>query len=341
MLGGLFGVVSRKNLARDLFFGVDYHSHMGTEVGGLAYLDEDIKVISCDISNSQFKSAMQKHYDEIRGVMGIGVISSIEDEQPLKFEAKIGTFALCTAGFIRNSRELYEKLIEEGASFNRTRVTPEGAVPNQTELVGEIISRGKNIMDGIETMYREIDGTISLLLLSKDERCIYASGDAFPLVIGNRGEDWAVASETSAFPNLDFKTFKFLERREIVSIGENGVKTRGNVSFRRKFCPFLHVYFGFPSSDYYGINAEVVRERCGGFLAENDDVKADLVLGVADSGFAHAIGYVKRRIELAGERIRAKIEDFKHGKISLDELQKFVVEEVSSIPPLRRPLVKY
>ncbi|MEM2715058.1 MAG: amidophosphoribosyltransferase, partial [Candidatus Bathyarchaeia archaeon] len=101
MLGGLFGVVSKENLARDLFFGVDYHSHMGTEIGGLAYLDEDIRVISYDISNSQFKSLMQKHYNEIRGVMGIGVISSIEDEQPLKFESKIATFALCTAGFIK------------------------------------------------------------------------------------------------------------------------------------------------------------------------------------------------------------------------------------------------
>ncbi|MEM1507284.1 MAG: amidophosphoribosyltransferase [Candidatus Bathyarchaeia archaeon] len=341
MLGGLFGVVSREGLARDLFFGIDYHSHMGTEVGGLAYLDEDIRVISCDISNSQFKSVMQKYYGEIRGVMGIGVISSVGEEQPLKFESKMGTFALCTAGFIRNAKELYEELIAEGASFKKTRTTPKGPIPNQTELVGEIISRGRNIIDGIETMYKKINGAISLLLLSKDERCIYASGDTFPLALGNRGEDWAIASETSAFPNLGFKTFKFLEYREIISIGESGVKTRGNIGFKKKFCPFLHVYFGFPSSDYYGINAEIVRERCGGFLAENDDVKADLVLGIADSGFAHAIGYVKRKIELAEERVRAKMEEFKQGKISFDELQKTVVEEIKAIPPLRRPLVKY
>ncbi|MBS7624883.1 amidophosphoribosyltransferase [Candidatus Bathyarchaeota archaeon] len=341
MLGGLFGVVSKENLARDLFFGVDYHSHMGTEIGGLAYLDEDIRVISYDISNSQFKSLMQKHYNEIRGVMGIGVISSIEDEQPLKFESKIGTFALCTAGFIKNARELYEELIAEGASFKKTRLTPKGPIPNQTEIVGEIISRGKNIVDGIETMYKKIDGTISLLLLSKDERCIYASGDAFPLILGNRGDDWAIASETSAFPNLGFKTFKFLEYREIICVSEAGVKTRANIGSRKKFCPFLHVYFGFPTSDYYGINAEIVRERCGGFLAEEDDVKADLVLGIADSGFAHAIGYVKRKIELAEERIKSKLEEFKQGKISFDDLQRAIIEEIKSIPPLRRPLVKY
>jgi len=341
MLGGLFGAVSKKNLASDLYFGVDYHSHMGTEIGGLAYLDEDINILSCKISNSQFKSEMQKNYGKIRGKLGIGVISDIEDEQPLKFESKIGAFALCTVGVIANAKSLYEELIETGATFRSSRTTAEGTVPNQTEIVGELISRGENIVEGIKRMYKKIEGTISLLLLSQDERSIYASGDAFPLAIGNRGDDWAVASETSAFPNLGYKVFKFLEHREIISIDESGLKTRVNLKFKKRFCPFLHVYFGFPTSDYYGVNAEVVRERCGSFLAEEDNVRADLVLGIADSGFAHAIGYVKRKMELAEERIKKAIEEFKQGKISIDELQKTATEIFRSTPPLRRPLIKY
>jgi len=190
-------------------------------------------------------------------------------------------------------------------------------------------------------MYEKIEGSISLLLLSEDDRSIFASGDTFPLVLGNREEDWAVASETSAFPNLGYEVFKFLEYREIMSIGETGAKTRVTAPVKRKFCPFLHVYFGFPASDYYGINAEIVRERCGGFLAENDDVEADLVLGIADSGFPHSVGYVKRKMELAKERINLALQESKQREIDIDDLERTIVNILKSVPPLRRPLVKY
>ena len=341
MLGGLFGVVSKNHLARDLYVGVDYHSHLGTEIGGLAYLDGDIRLVCHDISNSQFKSELLEDYRKIQGSLGIGVISDIEDEQPVKFESKIGTFALCTAGVIRNSEALYNELISKGVTFKKSRTKAGKTIPNPTEIVGELVGKGKSIVNGIEKMYEKIDGTISLLLLSQDEKSIYASGSTFPLILGNRGNDWAVASETSAFPNLRYEVTKFLEYREIISINRSGVKTRGNTPAKKRFCTFLHVYFGFPTSDYYGVNAEIVRERCGGFLAENDETEADLVLGIADSGFPHSVGYAKRKIELAQETITLAMKQFRQGKINDSELEETVKKALSSMVPLRRPLAKY
>jgi len=340
-MGGLFGVVSKNDLAKNLYFGVDYHSHLGTEVGGLAFLDKDIEVISRDISNSQFKSRFHDDFGKIKGRLGIGVISDLDEGQPVEFESKIGTFALCTTGLVRNARELYLELINSGTTFKRSRVKSSGTVMNQTEIVGELISRGEDVVDGIERVHEKVEGFISLLLLSKEDRSIYASGDAFPFAIGRRGEDWAIASETSSFPNLGYETHKFLTYREIVSLGESGIKTRLGVPNDRKFCPFLHVYYGFPTSDYYGINAEIVRERCGGFLAEGDDMEADLVLGIADSGFAYSVGYVKRKIELAKENAKANMDQFRRGMMDADGLEKGMMGILGSITPLRRPLIKY
>jgi amidophosphoribosyltransferase len=340
-LGGLFGAVSKGYLARDLFFGVDYHSHLGTEVGGIAFLDEDIEVLTQDISNSQFKSEFQKYFGDIKGRLGIGVIGDREEDEPVKFVSKIGTFALCTSGLIRNAVALSSDLVENGTTLKRSRGKGSATTLNQTEIVGELIGKGKDIVDGIRRMYAEIEGSVSLLLLSKDERNIYAAGDLFPLVLGKRGDDWAITSETSAFPNLGYDVYKFLDYREIVSVGESGVKTRADAPDERKFCPFLHVYFGFPTSDYYGVNGEVVRERCGSSLADNDDVTADLVLGIADSGFPHSIGYVKRKMELAKERAKTALERFRLGEIGADELEGTVAKALDSMPPLRRPLVKY
>jgi len=341
MLGGLFGVYSKGHLSTDLFFGIDYHSHLGTEVGGLAFLDGNIRLISRDISNSQFKSEFHKDQGRIKGTLGIGVISNVQEEQPLRFESRIGAFALCTAGFIGNAKELYSELIGNGATFKRSRTRSGKTVLNQTEIAGELVSRGKNVVDGIERMYEKIDGSISLLLLSEEDKSIYACGGAFPLVLGNRGEDWAIASETSAFPNLGFEVYKPLEYREITSVCESGIKARVNTRGKKKFCPFLHVYFGFPASDYYGINAEIVRERCGGFLAENDDIEADFVMGIADSGFPHSIGYVKRKIELAQEKISSAVEDLRQGRMNMKAFERLVTATLRSVPPIRRSLVKY
>jgi amidophosphoribosyltransferase len=341
VLGGLFGVASKDNCVRDLFFGTDYNTHLGTEVGGLALLNGDIEIISHDISNSQFKSKFGKYYGKLKGRLGIGVISDIKEEQPIKFETKIGNFALCTIGLIKNSKEVHSELIDKGATFKSSKQKKGTAIFNQTEIVGELICTGNSIVDGIEKMYKKIDGSISLLLLSENEKAIYAAGDTFPLVVGSKEQSWAVASETTGFPNLGYQVAKFLDFREIVSFGENGLKTRVPTQGKKRFCPFLHVYSGFPASDFYGINSEIVRERCGGFLAENDDVKADLVLGIADSGLPHSVGYVKRKIELAKEKVQQLLSEFQEGKINSKELEAGINRVLGLVAPLRRPLIKY
>ncbi|MEM4244400.1 MAG: amidophosphoribosyltransferase [Candidatus Bathyarchaeia archaeon] len=341
MLGGLFGVASKDDCAKELFFGTDYNTHLGTEVGGLALLDGDITIFSHDISNSQFKSKFGKHYGKLKGNVGIGVISDTKEEQPIKFEAKIGNFALCTIGLIKNSKELYTELVNQGATFKKSRQKAGATILNQTEIVGELICLGNSIPDGIAKMYEKIEGSISLLLLSENEHAIYAAGDTFPLVVGSKEQSWAVASETTGFPNLGYEAFKFLDYREIVSLDENGLKTRVPTHGKKRFCPFLHVYSGFPASDFYGINSEIVRERCGGFLAENDDVKADLILGIADSGLPHSVGYVKRKIEIAKEKIQEYLSDFKQGRITSEELEKRINAILELVAPLRRPLIKY
>ena len=341
MLGGLFGVASKGNCARDLFFGTDYNTHLGTEVGGLALLDGEIETISHDISNSQFKSRFGKYYDHLNGELGIGVISDTKEEQPIKFESKIGTFALCTVGFIKNSQQVFSALMEKGATLKKSMQKGGINIPNQTELVGELICKGNSIVDGIQKMYQTIEGSISLLLLSERDRTIYAAGDTFPLVVGSKGQSWVVASETTAFPNLGYQVYKFLGYREIVAVGPNGLETRVATQGKKKYCPFLHIYSGFPASDFYGINSEIVRERCGGFLAENDNVQADLVLGIADSGLSHSVGYVKRKIELTKETIRNNLSDLNQGKIDQAECEKRINEALDLMAPLRRPLVKY
>ena len=343
MLGGLFGVASKDNCARDLFFGTDYNTHLGTEVGGLALFDGDIEIFSHNISNSQFKSKFGKHYGKLKGNLGIGVISDIKEEQPIKFETKIGNFAICTIGLIKNSKELYTELIEKGATFKRSRQTASTNILNQTEIVGELICTGNSIAEGIEKVYQKIAGSISLLVLSENDRAIYAAGDTFPLVVGSKQQSWAVASETTSFPNLGYEVVKFLDYHEIVSVGEDGLKTRVPTHGKKRFCPFLHIYSGFPASDFYGINSEIVRERCGGFLAENDEVKADLVLGIADSGLPHSVGYVKRKIELAKEKVHKLLSEFNEGKIDSKELEIRVKVNwvLDLVAPLRRPLIKY
>lgn len=341
MLGGLFGVASTSNCARDLFFGTDYNTHLGTEVGGLALLDGDLTIFSHDISNSQFKSKFGKHYGKLKGNLGIGVISDVNEQQPIKFETKIGNFALCTIGLIKNSKALYSELVQNGATFKRSSQEASTSILSQTEIVGELICRGTSIADGIEKMYKKIEGSISLLLLSKNDRAIYAAGATFPLVVGSKEQSWVVASETTCFPNLGYEVAKFLDYHEIVSFTEDGLKTRIPTGGKKKFCPFLHVYSGFPASDFYGINSEIVRERCGGFLAENDDVEADMVLGVADSGLPHSVGYVKRKIELAKEEVKSHFFDHSQGRIDSKELEKRISKTMDLLAPLRRPLVKY
>ena len=286
-MSGIFGIVSKDDCAEALFYGTDYHSHLGTEFGGLAVLGEEMTRRIHDISQSQFKSKFYDDYKGMKGNKGIGVISAL-DEQPIYLNSKFGPFSICTNGLLENLDELASELKDAGISFSEVS---HGKV-NITELVAKLVSQGDTIIDGIEKMFARIDGSCSLLLLHKDG--IYAARDRFgyfPLVIGAREGDWAITTETSCFPNLGFEVKKYLAPGEIILIDEEGPKQKGKGGEIDQICAFLWIYMGFPASSYEGINVEAVRERCGAFLARNDDVEVDIVAGVPDSGTTHAIGY--------------------------------------------------
>ncbi len=287
-MSGIFGVVAKGDCLVDLFYGTDYHSHLGTQFGGLAvYKDGELERKIHDIRGSQFKTKFYEEYKNMRGNKGIGVISA-RDEQPIYVNSKFGPFVIATNGFIDNAQELAKGLYKDGQSFSEVT---EGRV-NLTELVAKMIIRGKTLVDGIEKMFSNIDGSCSLLLLNKEG--IYAVRDRYgytPLVLGQRGKDWAVTTETTAFRNLGFKIIKYIEPGEIILINESGLKYKRKGGKINQICSFLWIYTGFPGSSYEGITVEVVRERCGRFLAKNDNINADIASGIPDSGTTHAIGY--------------------------------------------------
>jgi len=288
-MSGLFGIVSNKNCVQNLYYGTDYHSHLGTEYGGIAYINKNgtpVKKIH-NISNSQFKSKFEEIFNDININLGIGVISD-KDPQPLIFKGKFGPFAICCTGLIDNKDELVAELIRKGISFSEI----DSDEINTTELVANLINRGENIIDGIEYMYNKIFGSVSLLLLTKNG--IYCARDKdgiTPLIVGHNQKELAVASESCSFSNLGFQIKKFIAPGEIVYISKKGIEVEKKGNNVKKICAFLWIYTGFPTSTYENINVEKVRENCGRFLAKRDDVEVDLVSGVPDSGIAHAIGY--------------------------------------------------
>ncbi|MGB2630916.1 MAG: amidophosphoribosyltransferase [Candidatus Omnitrophota bacterium] len=302
-MSGIFGTISKGNCVELLMYGTDYHSHLGTEYGGIAVLGDDFKRQIHNISQSQFKSKFYEDCKNMKGNKGIGVISD-SNEQPMYLNSKFGPFCIVTSGLVENSETLTEELLKKGISFSEVS---KGGV-NVTELIAKLINQGETIVDGIENVFNSIEGSCSLLLLN--EEGIYAARDRFgytPLVIGKREDAWAITAETSAFPNNRFEIAKYLDPGEIVLINEKGMvpKKEGNVT--EQICAFLWIYTGFPASTYQGVNTERVRERCGAFLARKDkDIEVDLVSGIPDSGVGHALGYA-----------------------------------MESGKPLRRPLVKY
>ena len=288
-MSGIFGVVSKGNCAETLFYGTDYHSHLGTEYGGMAILGENFVRQIHDLSQSQFKSKFYADYEAMKGTKGIGVISAF-DEQPIYLNSRFGPFCIAVNGIVENRDILAAKLLSKGMSFSEVSKTG----VNTPELVAKLISREKDLIDGIGKMFDTIEGSCSLLLLNRTG--IYAARDRFgytPLVIGRRKDAWAVTSETSAFPNNDFEVVRHMEPGEIILINEDGIVQRKPGGKRpNQICSFLWIYTGFPASNYEGINAEIVREKCGRCLAKRDkDIDVDLVAGVPDSGLAHGLGY--------------------------------------------------
>jgi len=288
-MSGLFGVVAEGTCSETLFYGTDYHSHLGTEYGGMVVLgDEFVRQIH-DLSQSQFKSKFFDDCHRMVGNKGIGVISAC-DEQPIYLNSRFGPLCLATAGIVENTEALAAQLLKKGISF--AEVGCKGV--NTTELIGKLINQGTDLVDGIEKMFAAIEGSCSLLLLNRTG--IYVARDRFgytPLVVGRSAGAWGVTSESSAFPNLGFETVKYVEPGEILLINEDGiVQRKPGRRHPAQTCAFLWIYTGFPASSYEGINVEIVRERSGRHLARRDtDINIDVVSGVPDSGLAHGLGY--------------------------------------------------
>ncbi|MBP7050475.1 MAG: amidophosphoribosyltransferase [Phycisphaerae bacterium] len=288
-MSGIFGVVSKQDCAELLFYGTDYHSHLGTEYGGLAILGEGFARQIHDLRQSQFKSKFFQDIGRMHGNKGIGVVSGM-DEQPIYLNSRFGPFCLVTSGIVENAEELAAAMLKKGVSFSE--VCPRGV--NATELIAKLITRGTDLVDGIEKVFDLIEGSCSLLLLHRAG--IYAARDRFgymPLIAGKGPNRWAITTETCAFGNLGFEVVKYLEPGEIVLLNEDGIMQRRPGRGRtQQICTFLWIYTGFPASSYEGVNAEIVRELCGRYLARRDkDIQADLVAGVPDSGLSHGLGY--------------------------------------------------
>ncbi len=292
-MGGFFGVASKSDCVFDLFFGTDYHSHLGTKRGGMAVYDaqQGFQRAIHNIENSPFRTKFERDVDEMKGTMGIGCISDTEP-QPLIVRSHLGAFAITTVGRINNVEALVRKVFAEGTPHF---LEMSGGNINPTELVAVLINRRATIADGIQYAQKLIDGSMSMLIMTQDG--IYAARDRLgrtPVIIGRKEDAYCATFESSAYLNLGYDFYRELGPGEVDFITPEGVEVFVEPREEMKICTFLWVYFGYPTSCYEGMNVEMMRCRCGDMLARRDDVAADTVAGVPDSGTAHAIGYANR-----------------------------------------------
>lgn len=286
-MSGLCGVVSKDHCPETLLFGTDYHSHLGSNLGGMAMKGRRFEKKIHDISQGSFKFRFHGDVPGMEGTMGIGVISD-SDAQPLLIRSRFGLYALAMTGFIENRDELTERLLQQGMVFTESSQTG----VNGVELLARLIESGSNFVEGIESVFEHIDGAASMLLLTDDG--ILAARDRLgrtPLIIGERDSDYMVASESIALMNMGFKPVKELGPGEIVRISVDGYEVLRPARAEMRMCTFLWVYTGYPAGSYEGIGIEGARERCGAALARRDNITADLATGVPDSGTGHGIGY--------------------------------------------------
>jgi len=285
----MFGVVSSQDCVNDLFYGTDYHSHLGTQRGGLAVAnDEGFKRHIHDITNSQFRSKFEDVLPRLHGSKGIGVISDYED-QPLLINSRHGAYAIVTVGKVDNLEELVKAALQKnGVHFSEMT----GSEVNPTQLVAHLIDQRETFEEGIAHAQEQIYGSCSIMLLT--DRGIYAARDRLgrtPLSIGRKNGSYAVTLETCAFPTLGYEPDRELGPGEVVFVTHDGVEQLKPPGDKMQICSFMWVYYGYPASSYEGENVEAVRYRCGEKLAERDDVEVDMVAGIPDSGTGHAIGY--------------------------------------------------
>ena len=288
-MGGLFGVISKEDCVSDLFYGTDYHSHLGTTRGGLAVKNPEgfIRFIH-NIENAQFRSKFEQDITKMHSTRGIGVISDY-DNQPLLIRSHLGKYAIVTVGAIKNADELVKKVFSTRIIHFSEMI---GEEINPTELVASLINQELTFEEGIINAQEAIEGSCSLLLLT--DKGVYAARDRLgrtPVVLGEKEGSLAVTLETCAFPNLGFEIKKYLGPGEIVLITEEGIEQKKPPGEKMQICGFLWVYYGYPASSYEGLNVESVRNKCGAKLAKNDSIKIDMVAGLPDSGIGHGLGY--------------------------------------------------
>ena len=288
-MSGFFGVVSKRDCVMDLFFGVDYHSHLGTRRGGLSVVGEDGFQRSIhNIENSPFRTKFDKDVDDFKGNAGIGCISDNE-AQPILIHSHVGSFAIATVGRINNMDELKEICFQSGKvqflEMSRGQL-------NQTEMVAALINLKDNIVDGITYAQDLIKGSMSIMLLFKDK--LVVARDKFgrtPVIIGKKRDAYCATFESSAFINLGYRYVCDLGPGEIVSLTYDSLTREKEPYQTMKMWSFLWTYYGYPTATYEGINVETMRYNCGKMIKKRDNVEADAVAGVPDSGVAHAIGY--------------------------------------------------
>lgn len=291
-MGGLFGTISKDDCVSDLFYGTDYHSHLGTRRGGLAvHSSTGFSRSIHNIESNYFRSKFEADLPKFSGNSGIGIISD-NDPQPLLIGSHMGTFAIVTVGKINNTEELEQRALRKKKHFSETS----GGVINPTELASMLICEEESLEDGIRNAQEAIQGSCSMLLLT--QKGIYAARDRLgrtPVVIGKKEGAFAVASESCAFPNLGYKVEKHLGPGETIFLTADGYEQRNKPGDKMQICAFLWVYYGYPATQYEGINVEFARNRCGAALARNDEVEIDFVAGIPDSGIGHAIGYANEK----------------------------------------------
>ena len=290
-MGGFFGVASKKNCVWDLFYGVDYHSHLGTRRGGMAvYGKQGFSRAIHNIENSPFRTKFERDVNEMEGNIGIGCITDYEP-QPLLIQSHFGSFAITTVGKINNLRALLKIVYENGHTHFQEM---SGGQINATELIASLICKKESIVEGIQYVQEILDGSMSMLIMT--DKGIYAARDRYgrtPVVIGKKEDAYAVAFENFAYQSLGYQDYKELGPAEIVYITPESAETVSEAGKNMKICSFLWVYYGYPTASYEGVNVEEMRYKCGSMLAKRDkgSVNLDVVAGVPDSGLAHAIGY--------------------------------------------------
>ena len=288
-MGGFFGVTAKEDCMFDLFFGTDYHSHLGTRRAGMALYDpeEGFEKSIHKIDNSPFRTKFEKEANSMHGKYGIGCISDYE-AQPILVRSHHGSFAITTVGKINNANEITEEILKDKAHFF---VMSNGEI-NATELVAAMINQKDNFIEGIRYAQEKIEGSLSMLILT--EKGVYCARDMLgrtPIIIGKKDGARCAAFESFSFLNLGYTTERELGPGEIAVIDPDSLKTLVPPGDKMKICTFLWIYYGYPSSVYEGVSVEEMRYRCGQLLARRDNVKPDIVAGIPDSGTAHAIGY--------------------------------------------------